>query len=440
MARRSGSYFFYDLALSLAALLLTPYVAVRGLFSAEFRRGVLSRMGFVQILDARPRVLLHGVSVGEVRAMRPLVAELRAQNPGLDFVISSTTRSGMETARKIFPEQTIVRFPVDLRSVVRKFLKRVKPTSVILVELEIWPNFLRACDNKGVHVAILNGRITEKSIRGYRRVQRFLPQFDRIALYGVQNEAYANRFRSLNVPPDRIHILGNLKYDMLPTQQEQDEWSDSPWRVWLGDSPALALASTHEPEEIDFVKAVAANSRFDDYRLVVVPRHPKRAVRLLAQLQAAAPERDVVLRSSLTDNGKLPHAAILLVDSFGELEHVYRSCEVAFVGGSLIPHGGQNVLEPAALNRPVMIGPYYENFVDEVELLKAADALKVGESPSDLIEFALNWLEQPDSAIAAGRSGAEVLASRRGSSQKSCQALASAGLLPTPKATPRHHD
>ncbi|MBT3341018.1 MAG: hypothetical protein HOM34_05940 [Planctomycetes bacterium] len=432
MAPRRGSYFLYDLALGLAALLLLPFVALRSLLSISFRQGVRERMGFVPSLQSQPRVLLHGVSVGEVRAMRPLVAELRLQYPDLDFVISSTTRSGIETAHKVFPHLTVVRFPVDLRGVVSRFLKRVKPTSVILVELEIWPNFLRACDHMDIHVAILNGRITEKSIRGYRRVQRFLPQFDRIALYGVQNDAYAQRFRSLNVPPDRIRILGNLKYDMLPTEQDALEWLQSPWKQWLGGASNLALASTHESEEVDWLTALAAEPRFDAYRLVVVPRHPKRVEGLLPRLQAAAPQRQVLLRSQLQEGKSLPQDAILLVDTFGELELIFRSSQVAFLGGSLIPHGGQNVLEPAALGCPVLIGPHFENFIEEVELLQACGGLKVGECVPDLIEFALNWLEQPDCAIAAGQLAAEVLTSRRGSSRKCCQALAAAGLLPTP--------
>ena len=194
-APRDGAYLIYDALLFLAGLLLLPWVGVRALFSRDFRRALPGRLGYAPDMPAAERrILIHGVSVGEVKAARPLILALHAAHPECELVVCSTTPSGRETARRIFPELSVVTYPLALPRACRRFLERVKPTSVIILELEIWPNFLRACNRLDVPVAIANGRITERSMSGYLRVQRLLPQFDRIRMYGVQNERYAERF------------------------------------------------------------------------------------------------------------------------------------------------------------------------------------------------------------------------------------------------------
>ena len=431
--RREGAYLLYDFLLVVGSVVLAPYVALRSLFSSRFRRSLAQRLGRAELPPEHPAggILLHGVSVGEVKAIRPLLALLRERCPDLPLVVSSTTRSGRETAQRTYPEAPVVAFPLDLPFACRRFLEAVRPSAVVLMELEIWPNFLRACSRAGVPVAIVNGRITERSMSGYRRVQRLLPQFDRIRLYGVQNDRYAERFRQLDVPPDRVQVTGNLKYDNLPRPKERA----GPWRAWIAGRRAVALASTHQPEEEEILRAAFSRPELDAVLFLVVPRHPDRAPRLLRQLRGEASGRPVLLRSELRPGEALPLGAVLLVDSFGELEAIYAEVDLAFVGGSLLPHGGQNVLEPAALGCPVLVGPHTENFAEEVALLRDAGALQSVESAGDLVEYMCDWLEDPAKTARVGQAASRALEGHRGAARTTLAALEQAGIF-RPSATP----
>ncbi|TAH38560.1 MAG: 3-deoxy-D-manno-octulosonic acid transferase [Planctomycetota bacterium] len=435
MAERDSAYWLYDGLLWLAGLVLAPLALIRAAVSPVYRRALPGRLGFGPVLaGGARRLLLHGVSVGEVKAMRPLVAELQVRRPDLQLVLSSTTSGGRETARRLFPGLEVVTYPLDLPFAVVRFLRRVRPSAVVLMELEIWPNFLRHCTRAAVPVAIVNGRITDRSVQGYRRVQRFLPQFDRIRLYGVQNERYAERFRALHVPPDRIVVTGNLKYDNLPQAADEAAFRASPWPAWVAGRPAVALGSTHEPEERDILAAAGDWGR--NLLWIVVPRHPRRAARLRKELAGVAAGRPVLLRSELRPGQAVAEGAVLVVDSFGELEHVYRACSMAFVGGSLVAHGGQNVLEPAALGRPAAVGPHTENFADEVALLEAAGGLaRVGDARA-LVGLLAVWLREPRRAASAGEAAADALAVRRGAATCTLQALEQARLLPERGSSP----
>lgn len=432
--RRRGIYLLYQLVLAIGSLLLMPWVLSRLLFQPGFRRGFPQRLGFLTPLPAGPkRVLLHGVSVGEVKALRPLIHLLQKERPDYELVVSSTTASGLQTARQAFPDLKTVHFPLDFNGSTKRFIKRVAPTAVILAELEIWPNFLRHCNRREIPVAIVNGRITERSMGGYQRVQKLLPQFDRIALYCVQNQRYADRFLGLDVPPESVEVTGNLKYDSLPKGLSE---AAQPWADMIDGRPAVVLASTHEPEEEQFIRALQAADGMPSALWVVVPRHPHRAAKLEAALKKAAPDSQVIVRSRWPQQGSeggkelaLPDNCILLVDTFGELEAIYSAVAFAFVGGSLIEHGGQNVLEPAAFALPVVVGPHTDNFVEEVQLLKDAGGLHAADNLPVLLECARNWLTDPSQAKKAGMAGQAALDSRRGAAQTTFDALTSAGIL-----------
>lgn len=437
--RRRGIYLLYQLVLAVGSLLLMPWVLSRLLFQPGFRSGFPQRLGFLEPLpSATKRVLLHGVSVGEVKALRPLIHHLQKQRPEFELVVSSTTPSGLQTARQAFPDLKTVHFPLDFNGSTKRFLKRVAPTAVILAELEIWPNFLRQCNRRQIPVAIVNGRITERSMGGYQRVQKLLPQFDRIHLYCVQNQRYADRFLALDVPPKSVVVTGNLKYDSLPCGMEEPE---DPWASMVAGRPAVVLASTHEPEEEQIIHAMANADDLPTALWIVVPRHPHRAAKLETALAKAAPGRQVILRSqwpsatarsSASANAEelaLPDNSVLLVDTFGELEAIYSAVQMAFVGGSLIPHGGQNVLEPAAFALPVVVGPNTDNFAEEVQLLADAGGLLAAEDVAVLLECARNWLTDPPQAKKAGLAGQAALDSRRGAAQTTFTALTTAGIL-----------
>lgn len=433
---RSGAFLAYGLLLYLAALLFAPLVLWRCLRDGAFRRMIPGRLGYAARARAEaPRpLLLHGVSVGEVKALRPLVALLRERRPALPLAISSTTPAGLATARAAFPGLAVHAYPVDLPGATRRFLERVRPCAVVLAELEIWPNFLRGCHAGGIPVAIVNGRITDSSIRGYRRVQRWLPRFDRVALYGVQNERYAEGFRALEIPRERLVVTGNLKYDNLPTAAEDAAFRASPWARWSAGAPLVVFASTHEPEEIELARAWSASRWRGRSVAVIVPRHPERSDRLAPTL-ARVHDGPLRRRSELHGDEALAPGTLLLVDTFGELESAYRGARCAFLGGSLVPHGGQNVLEPAALGVPAVVGPHVHNFREEVALLEEAGGLARAPDAAGVLRCFESWLADPAAAAEVGRAAAAALASRRGAAQSTFSALVRAGIVgPEPDA------
>ncbi len=427
---KAGAYFLYDAILLVAALPLLVWLQFRRLLPGHRSITVLPRLGGGPSLssDGRPILLLHGVSVGEIRAMRSLVGLLQEEKPAIRLVIASATPTGMGEAARLFPELDRTYFPLDLGFACRNFLDNVGPSGVVLMELEIWPNFLRACQRRGIPVAIVNGRITERSMRGYRRVQRILPQFDRIAFYGAQNERYAARFRTLPVPVDGVEVTGNLKYDNL--EMESDPASDPLSPLVLPGDKVFVLGSTHEPEEWAILSRAFADSRLDEAIWVVVPRHPRRGQALAEELAALAPDRTVLLKSACRQPVQLNPGSVVVVDSIGELETLYGISRAAFVGGSLIDHGGQNVLEPAARGVPQVVGPSVENFAEEADLLETGGGLVRAEDAGDLLESFAFWLENPKEAREAGNKARNTLKSLRGASRLTLNALIREGILP----------
>jgi 3-deoxy-D-manno-octulosonic-acid transferase len=427
-----GAFLVYDSLLYLVAFFLLPWAGWRCLRHRDFREVFPGRLGWAPgtPAGAPSPLLLHGVSVGEVKALRPLVRLLQQRHPGLPLAVSAATPGGLAIARATYPGIPVHVYPVDLPGATRRFLDRVRPRAVVLAELEIWPNFLHGCHARGIPVAIVNGRITESSVRGYRRVQRWLPRFDRVAVYCVQNEQYAQGFYALGVPPERVVMTGNMKYDNLPTEQEDRAYQAAPWRRWRGTNEWVVWASTHAPEEEDLAQHWARSPASATTVIAVVPRHPRRADAIQVQLERWLPGR-VLRRSALAPEAQVPPGSVLLVDTFGELEQVLRTASAAFVGGSLIEHGGQNVLEAAALGLPVVVGPHTQNFAPECELLERAGGLRRASDAAAVIECLTGWLADPASARAAGSAGAGVLASRRGAAESTLSALTEAGLLPS---------
>jgi len=430
MSRRWTALVVYDLLLWVAGLLLLPLAAWKCLRSAAFRERLKMRLGFGSTLPPHPRrILLHGVSVGEVKALKPLLHELTERYPDHELVVSSSTPTGLDFAKRLYPQWTVVAYPLDLAGACGRFLKRLQPRLVVLAELEIWPNFLRQCARRDIEVAIVNGRITERSMSGYRRVQRWLPQFDRIALYGVQNPRYANRFNSLDVPAERVRVTGNLKYDDLPFPEDEDAFQESRWSSWSRELPVVVWASTHEPEETNLAASWHGRPVQSACLTVIVPRHPKRTEDLMRVLEPLL--GDSLHRFSKLDKHQAPAAGDwILVDAFGELAQIYRAATGAFVGGSLVPHGGQNILEPAAVACPVVVGPHCENFLEEVERLRVAGGLKQVEGAAQVLEWLQAWASDPEQARTVGIAGRGALESGRGAAQSTVDALYEGGLLP----------
>ncbi len=416
---------FYDLVWCTAVVVGAPWLLWRAWRSPSFRRMVGERRVYgLRNLRApeegRPRILIHGVSVGEIKGARPVVEAIERAYPGFEVLVTSTTDTGMQIGREIFGEARVLRFPIDPSWVVRRFLRRVKPDVVVLIELEIWPNFLRECNRAGVPVAIVNGRITEVSHGQYLFFKRVLPQFNRISLFCVQRDLYAQRFRRLGIDPLRVLRTGNIKADSLSTGRVDP---GEELRRLLGPADGQAVivcGSTHDPEESLVLEAWAKS--VPTTRLILVPRHPKRAEEIQREFEALG-HRTQRLSDLRTGKEQPDPRRPALVDTIGELELVYGLADLVFVGGSLVEHGGQNVFEPASQGLPVLCGPHTANFTQEVGLLSDCGALREVANGAELGAALAELL--PDDAAKAkmGAAGLEAVNREKGATARTLTAL-----------------
>jgi 3-deoxy-D-manno-octulosonic-acid transferase len=371
-----------------------------------------------------PCVWVHGVSVGEIKAASRLVETIEAEVPGVEVVVSATTDTGWRVARERFPGRRVEFYPPDLSWIVDSAIDRLRPDLVVLIESEFWPNFLTSAAERGIPVALANGKISERSaarFRGAGRLGRALMRtLDRFC---VQLPAYAERFRALGVDPARIAVTGNMKLDNIPIGENPARAAAYASLLGLdGRSPLWVAGSTHPREErIAARTARRLRAAGVPVRLVVAPRHPSRAEAVETELRHAGVE--VVRRSRIAPGSPPPPDAVVLLDSVGELEGVYALADVVFVGGSLVPHGGQNMMEPASLGKPVVVGPHTFNFRGEVDLLVAAGGIAVARDEDALHDVVLRWLRTPAEAASVGERGRAAILASKGATSRTVEVL-----------------
>ncbi len=417
----------YQFVFLLAFLLYSPVLLWRLASDRSYRGGLRERLGFMRRTPGdRPVIWIHAVSVGELKAARQMIDALFERHADHQVVISSTTPTGRALARQLYPHLQTFYYPLDFGPFPWLALRRVRPAVVLLVELEYWPNFLFWAARRGVPVAVINGRISERSFRGYRRIRGLAPPFGAISRFCMQDESYRRRLLDLGVQSDRIFVTGNMKYDavhlgQVPAMAEI-------LRSWLtsGDGLVLVCGSTHGDEErmlLDVVARVEAQMK-EPLRIVLAPRHPERAP-AVSEVIAASGRRAVAWSTSQVTRPTLALRDVVLVDTIGHLEAFYAAGDIAFVGGSLISRGGQNMLEPAALGRAVVFGPHTSNFRNDVELLLGAEAAEqVG---------SLGELETTLSALAGdaerrrrlGQHAVDLIGRNQGATARTLELLAS---------------
>jgi 3-deoxy-D-manno-octulosonic-acid transferase len=366
-------YRLYSVILTLLALGYLPLFLVRKVWGAGYPLALRERFGFVRVPPpplSNGRFWVHAVSVGEVMAAVPLVQALSARWPAADVVVSTVTATGERVARARFGEAAAtVTFPLDFRGAVRRAVRRVQPACFIALETELWPNLLRALRQARVPAVLANGRISDRSYRRYRLVRRlFRRVLGDIALFCMQSEEDARRIISLGAAPERVLVTGNLKMEA----PSGDAGAEQLWRrlLHLGSAPVVVAGSTHRGEESIVLDAfLAVRPAADGLRLVLAPRHPER----LDEVEGLARARGLsVVRRSRVNPGH--GAPVVLLDTMGELASLYAIADVIFVGGSLVPIGGHNVVEPALHAKAVVFGPHMANFRDAAALLLRADA------------------------------------------------------------------
>jgi 3-deoxy-D-manno-octulosonic-acid transferase len=377
---RLSMYFIYSLLLGLGLLVLLPKFLLDAWRHGKYISGLGERLGLLEKVDSNghPVVWLHCVSVGEVQAVRPLFQTLRREFPDYVIVVSTVTVTGQQLARQIFKNEAhIIHFPVDWRWTVRRAFKAINPSLVLLMETELWPNFLRECRRLSVPVAVVNGRLSEQSFRRYRLVRPFIARVvSCLDLAVMQTESDADRMRSLGLQPDRVVVSGNMKFDAGTLAEANTLTEELAARFHFADGrPVLLAASTHEPEERIILEAfmrLRLSSDLKPLRLIFAPRHPERFATVATLLDGS--ELSWARRSDQVAPNDSRVDAVLL-DSIGELRSLFPLASLVFVGGSLAPIGGHNILEPAAASRCIVTGAHTKNFDEIVKTFVARDAI-----------------------------------------------------------------
>ncbi len=405
---------------------VSPWLVFCAVFQGKYREGFAEKLlGLVpKRMGDRPCVWLHAVSVGEANLLRTILPKLQANFPNVELVISVTTKAAYEMARKKFAAHTIFYCPLDFSWAVGRALRRVRPDVLLLVELEVWPNLLRAAQRHGVKTAIINGRLSEKSFRGYGRVRWLIGAVLRsLDLIAVQNNEYADRFQKLGADIETLHVTGSLKFDGACLDRDNDEARKLARLAGIRADDVVFLAgSTQHPEEQYALDAYRdLRHEFPRLRLIIVPRHPHRfdeVARRLDQSQIAWQRR-----STLDAQGANPQARVLLVDTIGELGAWWATAHIGFVGGSMGQRGGQNMIEPAAYGVAVSFGPNTRNFRDVVESMLATDAARVMHDGPGLTAFVRQCLQDPASMTALGRRAQQLVASQIGAADRTIDLL-----------------
>ncbi|MFK3740170.1 lipid IV(A) 3-deoxy-D-manno-octulosonic acid transferase [Massilia sp. TN1-12] len=415
----------YSLLWWLALPLVLGRLWWRGRAEPGYRMHVGERLGFHGRVPAGgPFIMLHAVSVGETRAAEPLVDALLAAYPGHRILLTHMTPTGRATGKALFAKhgERIVQsyLPYDTGFMVGRFLRHFAPRACILMETEVWPNLIRGCARHGVPVALVNARLSERSLRRGQRFGGIMMDAARaIPLVAAQTEADARRIASLGAP--NVTVTGSIKFDVVPPEAALR--TGAMLRACFGRRPVFLCASTREGEEALILNAFTAlPDRPAGMLLLLVPRHPQRFDEVARMVE----ERGLTLarRSALTEEGAdAVTADVLLGDSMGEMFAYYAACDCAFIGGSLMPLGGQNLIEAAAVGKPVLVGEHTFNFLQATEeAIAAGGALRVPDAPA-LLREAARLLEDADARAAMGERALAFAASHRGATVRTVELL-----------------
>ena len=423
-----------DILYLLIVTILSPWLLYSFAFKAKFRQGFMARCGLRGLPSPLERCIwLHGSSAGEIMLLKPLVEQLQSQMPNERLVISTYTSTGQQAARKAYPQHTVIYFPFDLSLIVNRFLQRLKPALIIVVESEFWPNFILCAHRAKVPVVLLNGKMSAKSCKGYKR-SRLVPWvMKKITLLAVQNQEYAERFRELGVAAEKIHITGNMKYD-LPLDSDNGLARDALRQEYGYPQEDIIVVggSTHSGEHEALIYAFG-RLRKDGYclHLILVPRYPEEAdaVVQIVEKSGFTALKKTSLPAFEAGMSLLGSNTVLIVDTVGELRKFYAISNIAYVGGSLLfrrsNKGGHNLMEPATLGLAVLFGPYNYSFRDTVATLLKESAGIMVQDQEDLYQQLRTLLEEPRRIAELGQKAHDVMHRERGASARNMKLLAS---------------
>ncbi len=410
-----------------ASVLGAPYILFKMLTSERHRSGLYQRFGIVsERTSKKPGIWIHGASVGEVITAKSIVEKIDREFPEWETFISTTTNTGYSVAKQNFSGKPIFYFPVDLSWITRKVLRRIRPSCIILIELEIWPNFLVSVYEENIPLIIVNGRISNKSFKAYRIISRISGAFynsltNKMNTYCARTELDAQRFRDLGISSEQVFVTGTMKYDNIPTHINENSKNELADLFRIKDNDLVLIGgSTHEGEEEILLRIFERLSKtYPNLRLIIAPRHIERTrdVSRLIEKKGFTP----VLKTSVDSSNygwQNSKKEIILIDTVGDLEKIYALSDYVFVGKSLVPSGGQNMMEPAGLGKPVVFGPHVFNFKEEVDMLLRNEAAKMVETEDELCGTIESFIKNPEAAKEMGLRAQEVVSEKRGATEK----------------------
>jgi 3-deoxy-D-manno-octulosonic-acid transferase len=418
-------YLVYSALLAAALLVTLPYwiyqMARHGKYRAGFRQRFGAPPAHLSAKKGAPTIWIHAVSVGEVLAVTSLVQALRALWPASQIFVSTTTDTGQNLATSRFGADRVFYFPIDLGFAIRPYLELLQPQLVVIAETEFWPNFLHLAKRSGARLAVVNARLSDRSLHGYQRLQWWLPSvLANVDLFLAQTWEDRKRLIEIGAPETKVEVTGNLKFDLKPGPDPEVLPKLRESLRTEGAGPVLVCGSTVDDEEermlLQAFQSILAS--YPKAVMILAPRHPERFAPVAMLLESFGVR---FLRRSLWSGEPLA-GSILLLDTIGELPAIYGLADIAFVGGSLVPKGGHNIIEPARHGVAIVVGNHYENFRDIIWLFRQNSAVRIvgpAELPLVLMELIANEPERR----AMGKRAAETLQSQTGATEKTLAAL-----------------
>lgn len=422
----------FDAVYVTALIFGSPYFFSKLIVNERYRSGLAQRLGWIGTRkEETPCIWIHCASVGEVLTVKSLVKCIEKEFNSLNILISTNTNTGASVARRYFSDKKIFYFPLDLSCVVERVLHTIQPSCIILIELEIWPNFLMAAAKKHIPIVLMNTRISERSLKWYRILGKISKGFfkslsvpDNVFCARTKNDE--DRLVNLGLSREQIFLTGNMKFDNLITDISEDIKKRLFNLLEVDkDDKVIVCGSTHDGEEAAILRVLKQlKTRFHKVRLILVPRHIER-VNEVAKIIESMGFRS--LRKTSLDKGitigKHKYETVVLVDTVGELLTLYGIADCVFVGKSLVPQGGQNMMEPAGLAKPIIVGPHIFNFHEEVQLLRTADAIRIVQNELFLLNEMTYLLEHPYEAKEMGKRAQSVVIKQRGATERNVKVL-----------------
>ncbi len=419
-------YFLYNILLFMSLVVLVPYYGLKMAFTGKYRKSIGPKLGRIHTgtvlnLQGNPRIWVHAVSVGEVTAAAPIIKEIRERLPQSAIILSTSTETGQEMARKISTGiDSLIYYPLDFPPIVRKLISLIQPNVFVAVETEIWPNFMRICRKRGVEVLIVNGRISPRSYRGYSRTRFFWKRVLGLTrIIGAISEIDAERLRLIGVPDSKIRVLGNAKMDSLAARVDLNLKEKTSVQLSIpSEAKVFVAGSTHEGEEKVVLEVYSRLLKlYPDFLLIMVPRHIERGEEVIGLAREAGFTDCITMKEIMAGKSRRDER-VIVVDVIGELFKIYSLATLVFCGGSLVPRGGQNILEPAAWGKVVFYGPFMDDFLEEKALLEKTGSGIVVRDGDELLAKVLELIQNPGVLLERGIAGGKAIASSRGAAER----------------------